>query len=190
MILREAVPRGKKRLILAAALGVFLAAGCDSRPHAPALTNDPIYSNSREGFRFRVPEGWKQYASADVPPGKMDKERLLVAYRLMTSGSAAELEVALADLPTDADLEKYLAGRSYGVEKWQIVAPPEHIEVNDAPAVRFVFSGRLGKEKLAKEAVAFRRLGRVYFFVGLYPTGDERARSGIRDAVASVRWKD
>jgi hypothetical protein len=174
---------------VAAILGMLLA-GCESRPHAPALIDEPVYSNAREGFRFRVPEGWKQYAKADVPPGKVDKERLLVAYRLMSAGAAAELEVSLHDLPIDSDLEKLLSGRSFGVEKWQAASPAEQIEINGAPAVRLTFSGRSGKEKLMKEVVAFRRLGRVYFFTGVYRPADERAREGIREAMGSILWKD
>lgn len=169
---------------------VVLVAGCSSRPHAPALLDEPVYLNAREGFRFRVPEGWKQYAKADVPPGKADKDRLLVAYRQISAGTVAELEVSLVDLPVETDLEKYLSGRSYGVEKWQLATAAEHIEINNVPAVRLSFVGRSGKEKMAKEAVVFRRLERAYLFVGVYRAVDDKARDAIRDAVASVMWKD
>src|SRR2546423_15656230 len=77
------------------ALCALLLLGCDSKPRAPALMDDPVYQNDREGFRFLVPDGWKQHARAEVPPGKSEKERLLVQYRRPAEGGEATLEVTL-----------------------------------------------------------------------------------------------
>src|SRR5262245_64118678 len=83
-----------------AAVGLLLLLlGCAPRPRAPALLDEPVYQNEREGFRFLVPEGWKQYARSEAPPGKGERERLLVLYRRLTPGPEATLEVTRADLP-------------------------------------------------------------------------------------------
>src|SRR5262245_41969592 len=90
------------------AWGVFLA-GCDSRPRAPVLRDDPVYQNDQEGFRFLAPDGWSQSMRGEVPPGKVDKERSLVEYRRKKGSAGASLRVSLADLPTSTDLAAYLA---------------------------------------------------------------------------------
>src|SRR5262249_45571367 len=100
------------------ALVLLVLSGCNTRPRAPALVDEPIYQNEREGLRFLVPEGWKQLARADVPPGKVDRERLLVQYRRLLPGQEATLEVRLADLPTSAALDSLLSAPSYGVDRW------------------------------------------------------------------------
>src|SRR5205807_3959401 len=62
-------------------------------PHAPALRSEPVYNNTREGFRFVAPEGWSQVAKADLPPGPVEKERLLVRYQAATGGGAMEVTI-------------------------------------------------------------------------------------------------
>src|SRR5689334_14831576 len=94
-----------------------LLAGCNSRPRAPALRDDPVYQNDREGFRFLAPEGWTQSARTEVPPGKVKTETPLVDYRRTKGEGRAALRVSLADLPESTDLESYLSGPSYGVKK-------------------------------------------------------------------------
>lgn len=170
------------------ALFLLLSAGCSQRPHAPALGDDPVYQNSREGFRFLAPEGWVQRARAEVPPGKAEKERLLVEYQRARGGKLALLEVSLADLPSSTDLVDYLAGPADGVERWRPVGSPEKLEIGGAEATRMTFTGRLGKEDLTWEVVAFRRGERVYFFVGLFTSADTKARDDLRRVVESTLW--
>src|SRR5436309_1759630 len=102
--MRRPVPLGPP--LPAAALLVVLsaAAGCATRPSAPALLDTPIYQNKQEGFRFEVPDGWKMSARAEYPPGPVAQERLLVAYRRTVEDMPATLKVSLVDLPELADL--------------------------------------------------------------------------------------
>src|SRR5262249_3940720 len=127
-------------------LGASLLAGCQPRASAPALSDDPVYQNDREGFRFLAPDGWTQNSRADLPPGKAEKERTLVDYRPTAGASGASLRVSLADLPDSTDLEKYLAGPSYGADKWRPAGRPEETAVGSATGTRYAFSGRVGKE--------------------------------------------
>jgi hypothetical protein len=172
---------------------IFLVAtglpGCSSRPRAPALENEPVYQNKREGFRFVVPEGWIQTAKADIPPGKTQKERLLVAYQRPVHGKPVFLEVSLADLPDSTDLAAYLAETPYGTSKWRRLDPPQQVDVSGVPAVRYSYTTRVGRDDLIKEVTAFRRGERVYFFAGVYPTGDSQSREQLRRAAASTIWE-
>jgi predicted Zn-dependent protease len=166
----------------------LLACGCHGRPHAPALRDEPVYQNSREGFRLLAPEGWTQSAKAESPAGTVDKQYLLVRYDRLT-GAAASLEVALVDLPSERDLEAYLAGGSHGVAAWRRAAAPEPLSIGGADGMRFVSGGRAGKQELTKEVTAFRRGDRVYLFTGVFPTGDTTARAQLRRSVDSLLWK-
>ena len=78
--------------------------GCTPRPSAPALRDDPVYQNDREGFHFLAPEGWQQSVRSDIPPGKVDKERPLVNYQRNTGVTPASIRVSLADLPASTDI--------------------------------------------------------------------------------------
>src|SRR5688572_20052386 len=82
------IPRG---------LPIFLAAlllvGCEASPRAPALRDSPVFHSPQEGFRFLVPEGWKQTAHGVLPAGKLKGEVLFAQYRLPTSQQAALFEL-------------------------------------------------------------------------------------------------
>jgi hypothetical protein len=164
--------------------------GCQARPHAPALGDEPVYQNTREGIRFLAPEEWTLRAKAEIPPGKADKERLLVAYARRGADKGATLEVTLADLAPATDLAVYQGSHSFGAEKWRSAAPAETLQINGIPAVRLAFAVRSGKEELTREVVAIRRSERVYFFTGIFPTGDSKARDQVRRAIASAQWKN
>jgi hypothetical protein len=172
-----------------AALGMILLSGCGSRPRAPALSDEPVYQNDREGFRFRVPEGWTQQARADLPAGPVKKEHLLVRYMHTGPGKRAVLEVSLADLPESTELSTYLAGPSYGTKQWRRTAPVGSLEGKGPSAVRLIFMANVGEAEMTKEVVAYRRGGRVYLFTGLFAAGDSKAREEIRRAVDSTDWK-
>src|SRR5262245_1447579 len=91
-----------------AAVGLALLLGCTPKPVAPALRDEPVYQNDQEGFRFLVPEGWSQNARTEVPPGPVEKERLLVQYKRRPPAKPATLEVSMADLPSSTNLATYL----------------------------------------------------------------------------------
>ena len=55
---------------LSALLGIMFLTGCEGRISAPPLEDGPVYRNTREGFRFFVPEGWKQRARGEVRRGQ------------------------------------------------------------------------------------------------------------------------
>jgi hypothetical protein len=166
-----------------------LLAGCRPRPRAPDLNDAPVYENDREGFRFMVPEGWSQYARSELPPGKLDKERLLVQYRRTKSEKEATLEVSAADLSPSTDLANYLAAPAFGVKDWKLKPSPESVEVNGVAGTRYDFAGRVGKEEMTREVVAFRRGERVYFFTTLFFTKDTTAQEQSRRAVSRILWK-
>lgn len=195
--------KGNERLSAAAGLrwastpyAVFLlavlcgVAGCTPKPVAPVISDDPVYSNDREGFRFLMPDGWTQFSRSEVPPGRTEKERTLVAYKRTSGAADALLEVSLVDLPAGADLAKFLGQRSFGVMNWQLKGAPLKITINGETGTRYGLTGRLSEQReLQREVVAFQRGERTYLFTGLFPPKDTAAREQIRTAVASVIWK-
>lgn len=172
------------------ALGIILALGCSGQPQAPVLRNEPVYQNDTEGFRFLTPEGWRQQAKVNLPPGKLDKERLLVQYvRLLPAEKGASLDVSMADLPATTDLAQYLAQPSGGVKNWRWKPPVEALSINGVRAERFTLTGRMGNEDAIKEVAAFRRGERVYFFTAYFAAGDTKAQQQVRRTVESTLWK-
>ncbi len=168
-------------------LGLVLC-GCDNRPRAPALQPGPLYQSEREGLRFLAPDDWVQRARAELPAGRYEKPELLVAYTRVTD-RPAEFEVTLADLPEGTDLQKFLTATPSEGVRWQAKGAPEELTVGGVPATRFTLAGGSGKGAQAKEVVAVRRGGRVYFFAGIFPAGDRATRDEVRRAVNSVVWK-
>lgn len=70
------------RLAGLVSLAVLVAVGCDrQKPRAPALSDEPVYSNSRDGLSFLAPNGWSQSSKSDAPPDASEKDRVLVSYR-------------------------------------------------------------------------------------------------------------
>jgi hypothetical protein len=170
-------------LLLAAAL-----AGCNGRPSAPPLQEGRVYRNEREGFRFFAPEGWRQRARGEAPRGKLDGERLLAEYKCFTCAKPATLEVSVAEIPEGTSLSDYVTRSTLTGEKWQLRGTAEQFTINDAPAVRVIYTQRAGKEEMVREVVAFRRGARVYLFKGFYADSDAKSRKEIRGAVDSVVW--
>jgi hypothetical protein len=176
--------------VLLVAGWTFLLAGCEKRPRAPALRDDPVYQSDSEGFRFLAPQGWTQSTRAEVPPGKVTTEFPLVQYRPLKGPAGASFRVSLIDMSRSADLAAHLAGPSYGVTTWRQTGPPEEIAVGSASAVRHSFTGRAGKQDVVKEVVCVRRGERVYLFTALYPAKDTEVRDQLRRVVESIIWKD
>jgi hypothetical protein len=128
------------------------------------------------------------HSKGEAPPGRADKERLLVNYQNTGAGKPAFLEVTLVDLPESTDLAAYLAGPSYGSEFWRQKPPPQPLDLGAAHGVRYVYTSRVGKDDLTKEVVVVRRGERVYFFIAIFATGDTDTREQIRKAVGSLIW--
>jgi hypothetical protein len=174
-------------VLLAAAVACLT--GCNSRPRAPAILDEPVYQNDREGFRFLAPDGWTQHMRAELPTGKIEQERVLVAYKRRAADPPADLEVAAVDFPEQADWSAYLAAASHGTKQWHPAGKPETVQINGVSAVRTVLKGRQGQQDMTKEVVTFRRGERVFLFTGLFAPSDSKAREAVRQAVGSVMWK-
>jgi hypothetical protein len=168
-------------------LAAVLLDGCKPKPKAPALLDEPVFQ-SDEGFRFLVPEGWSMAARGNLPPGKLDKERLLVQYRRTIGDTQATLEVSAADLPDNADLADYLSGPSFSASHWEPSGSPEKVEAGGRPGKRYRFTATVNRVKLAKEITAFRRDERVYFFTLLFAPADATAPEQIRRAIGRLVW--
>jgi len=188
-VANRAVRRTAAKGITWVPLWFLVALGCSRQPQAPVLRNEPVYENETEGFRFVTPEGWQLHAKVDEPPGKLDKERLLVQYVRLGSEKGASLDVSMADLPPTTDLAHYLAGPSGGAKSWHLKSPAESMRVGGVPAERFLFTGRMVKEDAIKEVVAIRRGERVYFFTAYLAPGDTKAQQQVRRTVESTLWK-
>ncbi|MFO0902067.1 MAG: hypothetical protein U0939_03655 [Pirellulales bacterium] len=179
-------------MIAACGLAGCGLAGCDSRPQAPSLRNGPVYQNKSAGFRFLVPEGWSQSANATLPPA-LDREFLLLQYRMKTTAQGGLFEVLCFDPKPDFDLDAYHAGPSHGVKAW---APREASGNATSPDVaapaggeRKLYAASLLGNPTTKEVVSFRRGTRIFSFIGLYGDNDAAAREEIRRALESLKWE-
>jgi hypothetical protein len=187
------MPANHARSCLAGTIALLLGGvlvGCGDRPSAPALRDAPVYRSPDEGFRFLVPDGWTQQASAVLPPGQLEGENFLVRYRMKTPEQGATLQIECSQDSESLNLEQHHAGPSYGVERWKLAEPAEAIQVNGVPADRLVYSATNNGQSTTKEVVCFRRNERVYAFAAVFQTRDEKAREQVRRAVASAIWED
>jgi hypothetical protein len=164
-------------------------AGCKSRPRAPALEDGTVYQNDGEGFRFLVPEGWAQQTRSGVPPGRLDRDLVLVQYRRFATKPPAALAVSARDLPPDTDLGRLLAGMKTENTDWALVGSPKQVKVGNRPGQFFVLNGKAPTGALTREVIAVRRDERVYFFSGTYTPSDHTSRDLIRQTFANVVWK-
>lgn len=180
-------PRPPALFCLMAIAAAGLLGGCRAKPKAPALLDEPVYQ-SDEGFRFLVPEGWSMAARGNLPPGPLEKERLLVQYRRSVGDTQATLEVSAADLAEDADLTAYLSAPSFSAKSWKPSGSPESLEVNGKSGTRFRFTARVNGAELAKEVTAFPCGGRIYFFTLLFTPSDAAATEQVRRAIARLVW--
>jgi hypothetical protein len=153
------------------------------------LRDSPVYRNAAEGIRFLVPDGWIQTASSSLPEGALKDDSFLVRYRINTPEPGATLQIECTPDRPEVDLLQHHAGPSYRVEKWTSSQPPEELEIGGAPAQRLVYAADVDRRKLTKEVVCFRRHGRIYSFVGLFWSSDDKAREQIRRAIESTIWE-
>jgi hypothetical protein len=169
-------------------LCLLAACGCAERPKAPPLVNDTVYQNDKLGLRFLAPDGWSLVTRTDLPSSPLPKPIILVAYHLSKGESFSELEVLAADLAEGADLGQFLIEHRIGPAVWTLKPPPEAVTVNGVDATRLVLTRQKGKTEMRREATAFRRGGRVYFFIVTFAAGDAAARDAARQSVQSVDW--
>jgi hypothetical protein len=163
--------------------------GCVERPKAPPLVNDTVYQNDRLGLRFLAPEGWSLVTRAELPTSPLPKPVILVAYHLTKGESHSELEVLAADLVEDADLGAFLIEHRIGAAVWTFKPPPVPVTINGTPARRILLTRNTKTGELHREATAFRREGRTYFFIITFPANDAAARDAARQSVQSVNWE-
>jgi hypothetical protein len=175
------------KIAAAELLIVAVLLGCQPKPKAPALIDEPVFQ-SDEGFRFLVPEGWLMSARANVPSGPLEKERLLVQYRRTGGDNLATLEVSVMDLPEDTDMVKYLSAPSFSAHQWKQTGKAESMEAGGAQGTRFRFRAPIKGGELAKEVTVFRRGGRVYFFTVLFSPKDAPAAEQVRRSLGSLVW--
>jgi hypothetical protein len=168
---------------------VISLSGWRSGPRAPALVDEPVYTNSRAGFRFRVPEDWAMAIRAELPPARLTDERVLVEYKVTGTDKPAALDVTAIDLPPSTSIEVYLAGRTKPEERWQ-ERQMEPITINGVEGVRVTLARRGERDGTTREVVGFRRGERIYLFTGVFATSDRKARDEIRRALESLIWKD
>ena len=149
----------------------------------------PVFHSKQEGFRFLVPEKWKQTANGVLPGGKLDRAVMFAQFRMLTSQQNALLELLCFDEGKHPNLQEYHGGPSHGVRDWKSVGEPESIEINQTRAERLIFSALVGKEPMIKEVVVFQRNQRVYSFVGLFSESDNEAPEELRRAMNSIVWE-
>jgi hypothetical protein len=167
---------------------LLLVCGCQPKPKAPALSDGPVFQ-SDEGFRFLVPEDWLMAARANLPPGPLEKERLLVQYRRSTaSQQTATLEVSVAELPESTDLAEYLSKPSFSAREWKPAGKPVQLDAGGAKGTRYRHTAWVDGSELVKEVTAFRRGDRVYFFTVLFSPKDSSAPEQARRAVEGLVW--
>ncbi len=172
------------RRVLSTIFALAIISGCDHKPHAPALRDEPVYDNPRDGLRFRSPDGWVQVAKSDPSAAVSDKDYLLVRYQ--NQPPTASLEVSRADVPESQDLAALLASRSHGsAGPWRPGGPPEELDVGSARGTRYNFTS----QTTTKETTAVRRGGRVYFFTVISATADQAIRQQVRRVIADVKWR-
>lgn len=162
-------------------------AGCGEKPKAPPLSNEAVYQNDKIGLRFLTPEGWSVTTRSDLPAA-LTRPVTVVAYVVKHGKQVADLEVTAADLPADADLGAFLAEYRVGAQKWVARKGPDDVTVNGAAAKRFLFAAGKGKDETLREVTAFRRGGRVFFFLATFPATDPDRRDQARKSVDSVTF--
>ena len=176
------------RLVCLALTGLIAVSGCgDGTPKAPLLHDGPVYQNKSAGFRFLVPQGWNQSASAQVPPA-LDREFLVVQYRLKTTQQGALFEVLCFEPGASFELPKYHRGPSHGVTQWSDDGETRVDQIGGETAVRQRVKGVIGGRTLVKEIASFVRGKRTYSFIGVFGDGDRDGAEEINRAINSLIW--
>jgi hypothetical protein len=152
------------------------------------LTDEAVFRDNEIGLRFLVPAGWTIRSRAVVPRGRLSRTVVVASYQQPTGPRAATFEVLVIDRPAGDELERALAEHGTGSLNWTPRAPARQITLNGADAIQFVLVSRQGKEEYRRDATAFRREDRVYFFVLTYSAADPDIRDAIRTTIESISW--
>ena len=189
MSICQAARRGSLRLLMV--VGSMAVVGCDRapRPQAPAIRNSPVFQSPSGGFRFLVPERWRQSANASIPPGPIDRPLMLTRYQVATTSKGASLEVLVMDSDDTTDFLEYHRGPSFGIREWAVEESPSSVTIDGADGTQMFLSGQLQGIHLGKEIVVFQRGNRSFHFIGLFSKKDLNARQQIRRAIESLVWK-
>jgi hypothetical protein len=163
--------------------------GCTPGPKAPPLVDEAVYENPAAGLRFLVPAGWAVQSRASPPAGPLAKPVVLVSYEPVGAPRPADFTVLAADLPADASVETFLVEYRVGPEAWTVLPPAQPVTINGAAATRYVLTRKQGKDEIRREATAFRRDGRVYFFLVTFAATDGAVRDAVRTSIDSITWK-
>lgn len=166
----------------------LLSAGCGGRPQAPSLRDGPVYHNRSAGLRFLVPQGWTQTVNSTLPDSTLERDFLLVQYRIKSSQHGGMFEVICYERDSEPDAAAYHGGPSHGVSAWTLVDKPAEARVGGKPAKRYRFSAKQGAVEMIKEVVSCERGSRVMSFIGLFGKPDEGAAEELRRATNSVVW--
>jgi len=169
-------------------LAWVLPAGCDSRPHAPQLSDTPVYQNKQAGFRFLVPDGWKQTMSAEIPPGPIEGEFFIVRYTLATLERGAALHVMCYEEASHPELAQFHSEPSFSIQNWKATGAGESLTVNGVSYTRLSYLGGPQNQWMSKEVVGVVRGGRVYCFAAVFAASDDQAREQVRRAIGSLKW--
>lgn len=176
-------------LTISTILGPWLVCcGCSDKPKAPPLLNETVYNYEKIGLRFLSPEGWTIASRSTIPPGPLSKPLLLATYRGTGEEHPAALEVFAVDLAEDADFGLYLLDHSIGVGQWTLKNPATAATINSAPATHYLLSQKEGTVEHLRDVTAFRRGGRVYFFMISYGADDPGSSDPARKSIDSITW--
>jgi len=180
--------RPTRRAVLTLPLAALMAAACSQRPQAPPLTAEAVFQNDDIGLRFLTPDGWPMQSRAMLPAALLSKPIVVVAFQKGAGEKPAEFKLLAADVSPQTDLDRFLSEYQVGTEQWIPVPPTQMVTINGAEATRHLQRRMQGKEELRREVTAFRRGGRVYFFLVVFAASDGASRDAVRSAVASVTW--
>jgi len=161
----------------------FAVLGCNERPSAPALRDEPVYDNPNVGLRFQTPTGWTQAARTDrLPP--VEREHLLVRFQTTPGQKPALFEVTMQALPESTNVADLVRGPSHSLGPWPDGGLPEKVEIGGVSGDRY----RLAQRDTMKESVVVRRGKNLYVFSVVAPKSETRLRDQIRDVLQSVAW--
>lgn len=174
---------------LLACVSMLSLTGCgEAVPEAPELRDAPVYENAQEGFRFMVPDGWTQTASSVLPPGEIQGEAFLARYRVKSPEAGSMLVIECSAASNEKSLKDHHAASSYRANQWTLKGQPETLKLGGREARRMMFEATLDGRVIAKEVTCFQKGNRLYSFVGLFSSTDEKARQQIQRAISSVVW--
>jgi len=136
-----------------------------------------------------VPDGWTQTASSILPEGELEEEAFLVRYRVKSPVAGSTLQVECFQGNGQSDLQEHHSAASYRVNRWDPAGEPQTVTIGGRQAQRMSFQATLDERQLSKEVTCFRKGNRVYSFVGLFASQDEKAQQQIQRAVNSLIWE-